>query len=1432
VSLRQKTLLIVVLTLVGLYLLLYIFARKTVLDRFAQLEHQEIRQDLDRVSHTISNEYDLLATIARDDSQWDEAYRFINRPMAKWGENNFPNDTFGALRLNLLIYMNSSDQAVHAREFNEQDGHQRPASDEAITHVVPLSRMARESNNKGVGGIVIMPGGPMLVTAWPLLDSTGHGPPRGALLMGRRLDAAELKRLAWTTSLQFDIFCLNGAPLPKDIIHARAQLSRLTALVAPLGQGIAGYTLLKDYTGTPALVLRVQTPRVIYAQGQMTLMYLMGFTLFVGAVFTTLTLLLLEKQVLSRLISLSRSVAVIGVRSGLSDRVRVQGADEISHLAGSINQMLASLERAEREREVPEAYLEGLFESAPEAVVIVDSQGRVVRVNQEFSRMFGYALEEARGRELDRLIVPPTRIEEAEALNEQVEHGKTVSLETQRRTSDGRTVDVSILGTPVKIGGGRVAFYAIYRDITERKRSESLQSALYRIAERANTAQNLDDLFAGIHKILSELMFAKNCYIALYDPATELVSFPYFVDEKDVVAPPPHKFRRGLTEYVLRTGKPLLATPEILDDLVRRGELEARVGARSRDWIGVPLKQGESTFGVLTIQTYEENVRYGESEKEILTFVSQQIASAVLHRRNQDAIRESESRFRALAENAAPALYIYSKRFYYLNPSTAYLFGYSREELMAMDDPWEILVHPEFREMTRQRSQARLRGEYAPSHYEFKIVTKSGEERWVDFSASSPIQFAGKPANIAIAVDITERKWAEQLQTALYRIATTTSSSQDLQELFAAIHSIVGELMDARNFYVALYDSVENLVSFPYFVDEEDATDDPRPPKKGLTEYLLRTGQPLLANPEVFERLVASGEVETVGAPSLDWLGVPLKSGDNVFGVLVVQSYSENVRYGEREKEILTFVSHHVASAIQHKRNQDALRDSEIRYRTLVQSAVYGIFGWNLEQRFTDVNPALVAILGYESAEDVLVLRSASDIYVDPAQHQEIVNTLLAVGQLRGMEVQWRRRDGKSITVRLSGRALLDQHGTSGFEMIVEDITERRLLEEQLRQSQKMEAVGQLAGGVAHDFNNLLTIIKGNSQLLLERLHEADSRRGGVEQIQKAADKAASLTSQLLAFSRKQVVAFRVLDLNAVLTNMVQLLPRLLGEHIELSIVQGKHLGSVKADPGQIEQIIMNLGLNARDAMPNGGRLTIETRNVELDQSYSDQQIQVEAGRYVQLAVSDTGVGIDPEVLPHIFEPFFTTKPAGKGTGLGLSTVYGIVQQSNGYIWAYSDPGVGTTFKLYLPRVDQVAETLDVKPGSRELYAGFETILLVEDEDGVRSLIQLLLQRNGYRVLEAHNAEQALQIAESNKDRIHLLLTDLILPRLGGRELAERVTALRPETKCLFMSGYTDDSVLKSGVLDNQTPFLQKPFSMEALLQKIRDVLGKAAAVQ
>jgi PAS domain S-box-containing protein len=976
-----------------------------------------------------------------------------------------------------------------------------------------------------------------------------------------------------------------------------------------------------------------------------------------------------------------------------------------------------------------------------------------------------------------------------------------------------------------------VAFYAIYRDISERKGAERLHAALYRIAEKASSAEDLNELFRSIHSILQELMYAKNCYVALLDAATEMVSFPYFVDEKDLVPPPPHKFRKGLTEYVLRTGRPLLATPQMLDQLVRSGEVEARTGARSRDWMGVPLKQGDTTFGVLTVQTYEPNIRYGEPEKEILTFVSQQIASAIAHRRNQDAIRESESRFRALAETASPSIVIYAKKFYYLNPSAAQMSGYSRNELLAMEDPWPQLIHPDHLQLTVSRSEARLRGEKIPSHYEFKIIRKDGEERWVDFSASgAPIQFAGKPANVAVLVDVTERKHAEQLQTALYRIAATTSSADDPQQLFAAIHGIVAELMYAKNFYLALYDEKTDLISFPYFVDEEDPQPGPRPPTNGLTEYILRTGQPLLATPEVFEDLIARGEVEMIGAASLDWLGIPLKTGDMTFGVLVVQSYTEQRRYGEREKEILTFVSQHVASAIEHKRSQQALRESEIRYRTLVQSAVYGIFRWSLADQFTDVNPALVSILGYDSAGEVLSLRMTQDVYVEAKQHQEIVSSLLASGQMRGMEVQWRRKDGRNITVRLSGRSIQEDGQIIGFEMIVEDITERRLLEEQLRQAQKMEAVGQLAGGIAHDFNNLLTVIKGNSQLLLEKLHAVDSRRSGVEQIQKAADRAASLIYQLLAFSRKQVIEFRVLDLNGMIANTMQLLRRLMGEHIELTIIEGKDLGRVKADPGQMEQVVMNLALNARDAMPEGGKLILETENVEIDHNHPSKDAEVTVGQYVMLRVSDTGVGMDKETLAHVFEPFFTTKAVGKGTGLGLSTVYGIMKQSNGFITAESEPGVGSTFRVYLPRVDQSVNQVEVPVPAETDFQGSETVLVVEDEDGVRSLITTLLARNGYTVLEASNGEDALDLCQHRSAPVHLLITDLVLPRMNGRELSERVAERCSGIRTLFMSGYTDDATLKDGVLENRAAFLQKPFSMETLLHKVREVLGRAAA--
>jgi nitrogen-specific signal transduction histidine kinase len=387
------------------------------------------------------------------------------------------------------------------------------------------------------------------------------------------------------------------------------------------------------------------------------------------------------------------------------------------------------------------------------------------------------------------------------------------------------------------------------------------------------------------------------------------------------------------------------------------------------------------------------------------------------------------------------------------------------------------------------------------------------------------------------------------------------------------------------------------------------------------------------------------------------------------------------------------------------------------------------------------------------------------------------------------------------------------------------DVTDRVNLEEQLRQSQKLEAIGRLAGGVAHDFNNLLTVVTGYAEILQNRLHADDPVSVEVEHIRKAGERAVSLTRQLLAFSRRQMLQPKVLDLNEVVSEMGNLLRRLIGEDIDLITVLEPKLGRVRADPGQIEQVIVNLSVNARDAMPRGGRLLIETSNVELDEAYARGRVDLVAGRHVVISVSDTGSGMDEATASQVFEPFFTTKRNGEGTGLGLSTVYGIVKQSGGDIWVYSEPDQGTTFKIYLPRLDDLEETggRDRRPTGP--VGGSETVLLVEDEGEVRSLARKILEMNGYTVLEAENGDQALALAQRQERPIDLLVTDVVMPGINGRKLAERLTSLRGNIKVLLLSGYTDDALVREGMLDEALPFLEKPFTTLSLIRKVREVL-------
>ncbi len=473
------------------------------------------------------------------------------------------------------------------------------------------------------------------------------------------------------------------------------------------------------------------------------------------------------------------------------------------------------------------------------------------------------------------------------------------------------------------------------------------------------------------------------------------------------------------------------------------------------------------------------------------------------------------------------------------------------------------------------------------------------------------------------------------------------------------------------------------------------------------------------------------------------------------------------------------------------------------------------------------MNAAVVRILGYDSAADVLQLDMTRDVYADPAERQRLLDqNAWTDREYDEVEATWRRKDGSLLNVQLTVRAVRNAaQQVECYETFVRDVTEQRRLQQQLVQAQKMEAVGRLAGGIAHDFNNLLTVITSYSELLLGDLAPNDPNREDVEEVRKAAEGAASLTRQLLAFSRQQVLEPRVVQLNVVVDGLRKMLQRVIGEDVEFTTTLAPDLHAVRADVGQLEQVLMNLAVNARDAMPTGGKLTIETANVELDADYTWKHHSAVAGHFAMLAVSDTGVGMDEATKARIFEPFFTTKGPGKGTGLGLATVYGIVKQSGGFIWVYSEPGHGTSFKIYLPPVDEPVDQAAVSPAATGVPGGTETVLVVEDSAAVRAVTRQVLQRQGYTILEAPNGAAALHVAARHHGPIHLLLTDVVMPALSGRPLAERLAQLRPETQVLYTSGYTDDSIVRHGILELGIAYLQKPFTPDSLARKVRDVL-------
>ncbi|MEX2570681.1 MAG: PAS domain S-box protein [Gemmatimonadota bacterium] len=883
--------------------------------------------------------------------------------------------------------------------------------------------------------------------------------------------------------------------------------------------------------------------------------------------------------------------------------------------------------------EIQTAYLDQLFESAPEAIAMLDAEGRILRVNAQYTRMYGYTAKEAIGRKPADLTIPTEEVDDAREMGRRAARGEEVRTEVVRRRKDGTRFPVALVGIPVRINRGQVGVYAISRDLT-------------------------------------------------------------------------------------------------------------------------PVR----------------NARV--------------------------AIQRKEERFRSLIENSMDLVAIVAASGWidYVTPSVSRLLGHDPSALVGTSAFG--LVHPDDAPAVIARFTSLIRGECAGS-FEFRLRDESEAWRTFEVRAKNMIDDPAVGGIVINGRDVTDERAAKKVQRRLDAFLEATPD-------FVATFDPHGRALSINRAFRALL-----------------GIEDP-----GADLLAQLTLEDLFPR-EVMERLLHEGIPSAMRSGG--WSGETFLRGTDGAEIPT----SQVVLAHRSPSGTVEFLSTLARDITAQKEAETALRRSEAHFRSLIDNAADIITIVDPDGKILFVSPSVRRVLGYEPDE---VLGSSIFSLVQPEEIPVAVDNFTNVMQKAEpgdpAEFGVLHKDGSWRRLESVSESLLNDPAVGGVVINSRDITDRRQAEEalgesrqQLLQAQKMEAVGRLAGGIAHDFNNLLTAIKGFTELLLLDFEKKDPRRNFVTEIQGAATRAAGLTRQLLAFSRRQVLQPEVLDLNATVAEMEKMLERLVGEDLRMITELEPDLGRVKADPGQVEQVVMNLVVNARDAMPTGGELRIRTANATLAEADIQRYPYVQPGEYVLLEVGDTGAGMSREIQDRIFEPFFTTKEQGKGTGLGLSTVYGIIKQSGGYIWVDSELEHGTTFRIYLPRVDaQVAERAAEREDEGSLD-GSESVLLVEDEMAVRVLVRRVLERAGYQVVEAACGPEALErAADAGIGEFDLLLTDVVMPGMSGRELADQLCEQQPDLRVLYMSGYTDEAIVHHGVLDEGVAFLEKPFTPDVLLRRLRAV--------
>lgn len=765
--------------------------------------------------------------------------------------------------------------------------------------------------------------------------------------------------------------------------------------------------------------------------------------------------------------------------------------------------------------------------------------------------------------------------------------------------------------------------------------------------------------------------------------------------------------------------------------------------------------------------------------------------------KESDALRESEEKYRMLVENSLQGIaVIQNDHIVFSNQTFSHITGYTIEELCAMPRIWAI-VHPEDREETERRSIERSLGIDIHNPHEFRLIRKDGNVRW-QLARGNKIEINGMPAIQVVMIDITERKLAElalKESEDRFRLITNT-----IDEIFYIFDAETGKAL-------YLSPAFERIWGFPL-------------------EKALNRDEPFIGwvHPEDLDKVMNWGPLLKSTREPLSYEYRIVRADGSVRYI-----WDKGYPILNKEGEVQFFVG--TGRDVTEWRLADkALRESEEYLKSLINCIGDPIVVKDRNHQIILLNDALCAITGLSPEE---LMGTNGCMGFTPELTEAIwkdEEEVFVTGKEHLTEDVLRNPHGQSRTLMTKKSLLTDKNGNRQLVLAIRDISEYKRLEAQFLQSQKMEAIGVLAGGVAHDFNNLLNVINGYSELILDELLSEDPMRRDIEQIRDAGQRAAALTSQLLAFGRKQIMQLEIIDLNLIITQMSAMLRRLIGEDIEFIINPLPDLGMIHADPSKIQQVILNLVVNARDAMPEGGMLALETSNVNFEEAYIENSPVADPGDYVMMAISDNGMGMDASTQARIFEPFFTTKDKGKGSGLGLATVYGIVKQSGGHIWVYSEPGKGTTIKIYFLRVEE-KRALPMAPQIQKSDSmGSETILVVEDEAAVRTLAVRILTDNGYHILEASQGSEALRIAREFQGKIDIVVTDVIMPGMSGKAMVAQLEPERPDIKVLYISGYTDNAIVHHGILDSNVDFLQKPFSIEGLARKVREVLDAVAS--